>query len=209
MLKWLYEDSKRLGTEKQGGIILDEMAIQEDLQFHSQHGAIKTEGLVDLGEACADMKKMNTQKDDLKLAKYILQFIYLGFDGFRFPVAFYPTGGVNAPELYITVWDMISVLSEYEFSIRYVCFDGGSSNRSFQLMHFKDKEEAFEKNFTTTNPFHPNESVTLLMDFSHNMKKLRNNIYSSGDTNFSKRKLQLKGEFILWVHWINAYNWDR
>ena len=28
------------------------------------------------------------------MAKYILQFIFLGYDGFRFPVAYFPTAGI-------------------------------------------------------------------------------------------------------------------
>ena len=91
----------------------------------------------------------------------------------------------------------------------FVCFDGGSSNRPFQLMHFKDKDEAMKNNYTTSNPFRPNENVTLLMDYSHNVKKLTNNIQSSGDYTLSKRKLNLNGKFVVWLHWINAYNWDR
>ena len=65
------------------------------------------------------------------MAKYILQFIFLGYDGFRFPVAYFPTAGINASELNMNVWNIISQLWLYGFSIQYVCFDGGSSNRAF------------------------------------------------------------------------------
>ena len=47
------------------------------------------------------------------------------------------------------------------------------------------------------------------MDFSHNIKKIRNNIYASGDHEICKRKLKIKEKFVVWDHWINAYNWDR
>ena len=161
MLKWLFNESDRLGTEKQGGIILDEMSVQEDIQICAQKGNVKIEGLVGLGQACEDMRKMVNKTNDLQMAKYVLQFIFLGYDGFRFPVAYFPTTGVNAPELYMNLRNMISELSLYGFSIEYVCFDGGSSDRSFQLMHFKDKDEAMEKNYTTSNPFRPSENVTI------------------------------------------------
>ena len=39
------------------------------------------------------------------------------------------------------------------------------------LMHFNDKLDASDKKFTTVNPFQPGESVALVMDFSHNIKK--------------------------------------
>ena len=66
----------------------------------------------------------------------------------------------------MNVWKVISELSLYVFSIQYVCFDGGSSNRAFQLMHFKDKLDAFDKKFTTVNPFQPSERVALIMSTS-------------------------------------------
>ena len=209
-LKWLYDESNRLGTEKHGGLILDEMAVQEDLQVSVQEGKVNIEGLVHMGQACEDMHTLNAQTDgDLRMAKYILQFVFLGFDGFRFPVAYFPSAGANAPELYMNVWGMIRELSTYEFGIDYVCFDGASSNRAFQMMHFRDKDDAIENNFTTSNPFKCNDKVTLIMDFSHNIKKLRNNIYASGDHELSTRKLKLNEHFVVWLHWISAYNWDR
>ena len=113
------------------------MAIQGDIQISSQESEIRIEGLVNLGKTCDDMQISNSQTEELRMAKYILQFIFLGYDGFRFPVAYFSTAGVNAPELYMNVWNIISQLYLYGFSIQYVCFDGGSSNRAFQLMHFK------------------------------------------------------------------------
>ena len=89
------------------------------------------------------------------------------------------------------MWNIISELYLYGLSIQYVCFEGGSSNRAFHMMHFKNKLDAFEKNFTTVNPFYPSESsesVSLIMDFSHNITKIRNNIFSSGDNKLSTRK---------------------
>lgn len=209
MLQWLYQESTRLNTEKEGGLILDEMAVQEDLQLCFENGKVLIDGFVDLGQISNDMYKLNEPKAEIRTAKYILQFVYLGFDGFRFPVSYFPSAGVNAPELYFNVWELISQLTRYDFSILYVCFDGGSSNRAFQLMNFKDKNDAIEKNFTSINPFKPSSKVTFIMDFSHNMKKLRNNLYSSGDHEFSTRKLKLKNKLIVWNYWIKAYNWDK
>ena len=78
-------------------------------------GTVIKEGLIGLGQACEGMRKIVNKIDDLQMAKYILQFIFLGYDGFRFPVAYFPTTGVNAPELYMNVWNMISELSVYGF----------------------------------------------------------------------------------------------
>ena len=58
MLKWLFDESKRLGTEKQGGLILDEMSVQEDIQMCAHKGTVYMEGLVGLDQAFEDMRKM-------------------------------------------------------------------------------------------------------------------------------------------------------
>ena len=112
-----------------------------------------------MGQACKDMHTLNANTDELGMAKYILQFIFLGFDGFRFPIAYFPSLGANAPELYMNVWNAISEMSQYEFQVQYVCFDGASSNRAFQMMHFENIADAIDKNFTTVNPFCPSEKL--------------------------------------------------
>jgi hypothetical protein len=71
------------------------------------------------------------QNPELKMASHILQFIYLGEDGFRFPFAFYPTNGVNAPDLFILFWQCLQMLNNWEFNVDYVCMDGAVCNRSF------------------------------------------------------------------------------
>ena len=185
------------------------MSVQEDLQLSFDESNVRVEGLVDMGGVCDDLHKLNSHKDEVRMAKYVLQFVYLGFDGFRFPIAYFPSDGANAPELYLNIWNMISALGQYGFSIKYACFDGGSSKRAFQLMHFANKEDAMEKNFTTLNPFSQNENITLIMDYSHNIKKIRNNIYASGEHEMCTRKLKRNDNYIVWTHWINAYNWDR
>ena len=60
----------------------------------------------------------------------MLQFIFLGYDGFCFPVAYFPRSGATAPELYISVWD-VSKLYEFDINVDYICFDGSSNNRAF------------------------------------------------------------------------------
>lgn len=57
--------------------------------------------------------------------------MFLSYDGFHFPFAYFPTMGANVPELYITVWHDICNLSIYGFSVDYVCFDGASNNCAF------------------------------------------------------------------------------
>ena len=107
------------------------MTIQDNLKLCFENDQVFIDRLVDMGQTSNDMYKLNELKAEIRTAKYILQFEYFGFDVFRFPVTYFPTGGVNAPELYFNVWELISQLSFYDFSILYVCFDGGRSNKLF------------------------------------------------------------------------------
>ena len=211
MLLWMFKEAERLQIDRKGGLILDEMAIQDDLNMSFSEGQNMVDGLVDLGKFAHDMNFLNTKKNDLKLATHVLQFMFLSYDGFRFPFAYFPSVGANAPELYVTVWEAVRKLSGYEFDIDYVCIDGASNNRALQMMHFDDKGDARAKQFSATNPYGTPSSVTFIMDYSHNIKKLRNNVYSSraGPGNDSKRLLQKDNKFITWDHWIRAFNWDK
>ena len=46
------------------------------------------------------------------------------------------------------------------------------------------------------------------MDISHVIKKIRNNISKSGDSQFCKRLLKLDDKYIKWDHFKQAYTWD-
>lgn len=208
MLLWMYNEAKRLNVDMRGGLIFDEMSIQDDLKMSFYGGKNTVDGLVSMGTLAEDIYALNSHKNELRLATHILQFLFLSYDGFRFPFSYFPTTGANVPELYITIWEAIAKLSTYEFSVDYVCFDGASNNRAFQLMHFDSKENAKSARFTAKNPY-GDKQVTLMMDFSHNIKKLRNNINASGDHTVCTRKLCLGSKFIVWQHWVEAYNWDR
>ena len=137
--------------------------------------------MVEMGPNAANMNFLNDHKREVTLAEYVLQFIFLGYDGFRFPFAYYPTKGANAPEMYFLLWDAILKLKQYGFIVDFLIMDGASNNRALQYMHFKS---AISNKFTIINPYSQCNTVSLTMDFSHNIKKWRNNILSSGDKDF-------------------------
>ena len=53
------------------------------------------------------------------LATHILQFVYLGHTGFKWPVAYYTTTEAQATELMVLVWRVINTLSTYGFEVWY------------------------------------------------------------------------------------------
>ena len=102
------------------------------------------------------------------------------------------------------------MLSSFGFTIQYISTDGAQSNR--------DLYKILIPNFDTSNPitcsfrniFSQNENHKLffIMDISHVLKKIRNNISKSGDAAYCKRHLKYGDTFIEWDHFKGAYLWD-
>ena len=105
----------------------------------------------------------------------MLQFVFLGHTGFRFPLAHWPTKEVDPATLYIHFWKSVYWLLQGGFSVHYCCCDGGSTNRSFIKLHFSGKDPCAEK-FTTVNPY-TREPLVFLMDpyvsFNSNTTKIQ------------------------------------
>ena len=85
--------------------------------------------------------------------------------------------------------------------------DGGEENRQFIKSNFDGDE--LEKRYLSPNLVEPTCVVAHIQDFSHNMKKLRNSILSSGHKPFHKRLVQKNDLYIIWEHWISAVKWDQ
>ena len=99
-----------------------------------------------------------------ELASHVLQFVFLGNTGFRFPFAHWPTKEVDPSTLYIIFWKAVFWLLKAAFKVRYCCCDGGEANRSFIKLHFKDKDP-FKELFTITNPY-TKEPLYFILDFA-------------------------------------------
>ena len=52
------------------------------------------------------------------LATHVLQFIFLGSSGFRWPVCYFATTEAHAAELVIMVWNVINVVQSYGFKVQ-------------------------------------------------------------------------------------------
>ena len=101
----MFNEAKRLNVDMRGGLILDKMGIQDDLQMSFHGGKNTVNGLVDVGGLTVDIYFLNTHNNELRLATYVMQFLFLSYDGFNFPFAYFSTTGANA---YINVWEAIS-----------------------------------------------------------------------------------------------------
>ena len=128
---------------------------------------------------------------------------------FRFPVAHYPTCQASQSDLYKIFWDAVKMLSLYGFLITFISVDGAQANRVLMKMLIPDASSPkidtmlFPNIFDRTLP-----KISFIMDYSHVMKKIRNNILKSGTSDNHKRLLTVKGEHIVWDHWVKAFEWD-
>ena len=100
-----------------------------------------------------------------ELATHILQFTFVGCEGFEFPVAYYTTAQVDPVTLFHMYWDIIYALQQITFYVHMAICDGAKANRVFIAMHFQDENDALSSSFTTTNPYsgHPH---SFMMDSS-------------------------------------------
>ena len=194
----------------EGGLLIDEMTIQDDLQMKKKGDGFELIGFV---ESCTESMYMNTLmgKHEPKLASHALQILFLGQTGFRFPVAHFATDSASPSELYLMFWKCVKMLGLFGFKVTYVSLDGAQANRDFMKMFLP--QDAKKSNTMTTmkfrNIFDPHSpSICIIMDYSHVMKKIRNNVSKSGFKPVHKKQLLFKGHHIIWEHWYKAYIWD-
>lgn len=196
----------------EGGLIIDEMSIQEDLQLKRTADGFELIGFVEL---CEESQFINTLMGhhSFKLATHVLQLLFLGVTGFRFPIAHFPTVQITPHELYLIFWKSVKMLGIYGFRVIYTSLDGAQTNRLFMKMLLPEDERTSDtmKTMSCSNIYDPNlPKISIIMDYSHVMKKIRNNVLKSGYLENHKRLLSLgiHEEHIIWEHWYRSYQWD-
>lgn len=204
VLKWMHAEAERHHIQdKEGGILIDEMAIQEDLQISNRGGHFSLVGFIDMGEEANNIQILIKGEKHMKLASHVLQVTFLGYSGFRFPVACFASSTANAAELYTIFWDTVHHLQLYNFIVHYCCMDGACANRTFMKMHVISEPNTYKvKNMYGTG------EIVFLQDYSHVIKKVRNSLCKSSLAPKSARCLQKGDKYILWEYWVSAYNWD-
>ena len=175
MLHWMYQSAQKVkltDAGRHGGLIHDEIKIQEDLVLKKDGSDVKLSGWVDTGEEAFNLSLLKSNGQTRKLATHVLQISFLGYTGFRFPLVHYPTDGIKASELHVIIWDIISELMCWNFNVDFILQDGGEQNREFMLMHFNSNP--INDRFLCVQIANPDRKLAMFQDYSHNLKKLRN-----------------------------------
>lgn len=206
--RWMHSEAIRLGISEdglKGGIILDEMGIQQDIQI-SKAGDVELIGFEDIGEEgnmCGILRKGKKEK---QLGTHILQFMFLGITGFRFPFAHFVTTNIQSYDIHTLFWDAVDHLQMYGFRVVYTCMDGAQSNRTFMNINLGK----YPTTMISKNPTDPTKPIVFMMDISHVLKKVRNNVLKSGLLKTSTRNLTLANDHVIqWQMWIDAFKWDQ
>lgn len=210
MMSWMNNEAKSQNLTVKGyygGLILDEMAIQEDLQIVNNKNETKFIGLSDSGTHVKQMQVLNTRKAECELANHVLQFVFTGLTGFRWPFANFPNTQAPPADIFLTFWTCVDALHSWGFQPIYSSLDGSANNRAFVKMHFPDNNPAEHKMIAKCYK-NPTRTMIFLMDPSHLIKKIRNSVLSSGFLSSHQRLLTVNGHYIIWKMWVDAYQWD-
>jgi hypothetical protein len=211
VLKWMHCEAVRKEIHHDGwigGIVIDEMSIQSDLQLSKNGDVVELCGLSDVGEEGNASTVLRTGKNEKSIGTHVLQFVFLGITGFRFPFAHFITNGIQGTELYSLFWEAVDKLQMYGFKVLYTSLDGAQSNRNFMKYNLGNNNTTFQ----TSIPCNFSDLV-FIMDISHVIKKIRNNILSSGiEGNSVKytRLLTLPSSYtVQWKMFCDCFNWDK
>ena len=197
------EAVKRGGTSTFNGyLLLDEMSIQQDLQVVKRGHNWSIVGAVDLGPLVNNLHDISSSGEKAKLATHCFQYLYVGFNGFCWPVAYFGSDNVNGHSIYLTLWPLVDQLSTFGFKVHGAIMDGSSNNRQFARLLINPNSARISM-YSTTNPFSLGCSFSIIQDCKHVFKKIRNSLLSSTPT--GKRQILLHGRNIFWHYFQEAY----
>ncbi|XP_053409240.1 uncharacterized protein LOC128559964 [Mercenaria mercenaria] len=213
ILEWMKSEAELCNLPDEGyegGLIMDEMALQDDIQLKRRGDEFELIGFTEVCDESVHMKTL-MGSHDLKLATHALQILFLGHTGFRFPFAHYATEQASPSELYLIFWKAVKLLSLYGFRVTYLSLDGAQSNRSFMKMLLPEDQKTSDtmQTMVFSNIYdRMMPKISIIMDYSHVMKKIRNNLSKSGHSQSHKKLLMYNDNCIIWEHWFKSYQWD-
>ena len=209
-LKWMHKcaNPQNLQPRERCGMLLyNEMKIQDGLVISTRNGKITLIGYVYMSESLNNLDCYVSQNVTAEYATHVVQFMFLGFNGFRFPICHCPVKSLRACHLHLMIWRLINELKLWDFSVSCVLQDGGCENRNFIKDTFQGQSPNTHK-WAITNPANPKHTIFLVQDYSHNLEKMRNDLINSGTEHFHTRNIVLNGFPIQWKMWLDAATWD-
>jgi len=188
-----------------GGDVIDETAIQQNLEIAKNGDTIKLVKFEDVGEDGEMYSTMRKGHQEKTPGTHILQFMFLGVHSFRFPFAHFVSSNVQTYDLNRLFWEAVTWLKMYGFTARYVSLDGAQTNRTFMNMNVgKSPSTMLCENPTPYDP-----SLVFVMDLSHVIKKLEKHTEK-----WYKQIFYKTADIASWVtdsvaDVVHAFHWER
>ena len=85
-------------------------------------------GAVDLGPLVNNLEEISNQRTELEVATHYFQYIYIGLNGFHWPVAYCGSNNVDGHGIYLTFWLIIDTIASYGFKVHAALMDRSSNN---------------------------------------------------------------------------------
>ena len=127
VFEWMHAEAVRLKIPEEGmfgGIILDEMSIQEDIQIQKTKDGVELVGFVDKGEEANILTTLREGVKKQKVGNMCCSLYFLGLTGFRFPFALFVTDqvqGYDLHALFVGRVEFISVLRHMKRYLSHIC----------------------------------------------------------------------------------------
>ena len=188
---------------KIGAFLFDEVKIKEGLLFDPSTWELIGFTNLDITEETSDNSTTNNHPEE-KLATHV--FFKSLFAKFDFPCSYFLTNGINAQKLNRIFWQGVSILHGFQFTILLSICDGASENRAFITMNGINASKSQGTNRFSGTP------IFFFSDPPHLMKKLRNNLFSSGfkeKHNRFTRTLKLNNKYVLWDHIYSVFEREK
>lgn len=121
-------------------------------------------------------QKLKSNKNERILNTHILQFVFLGSTGFRFPFYRSVTDTASGHGLYLSIWQSGNMLINVGFKIRYITTDGAQTNKDLLKLLLPEFKSINPKSCSFRNLYNPDKEVFFYEFFSYCKKKSKNSI---------------------------------
>lgn len=112
------------------------MYSQADLTLTSENKSAYFSGFEEYGPMVDSIRRAGAENKDVKLANKVLQFIFNGITGFRFPVCHYPVTSMTAHELGLLVQQVMTALAKNNFQVTHRISTFTSNSSSYQRKRY-------------------------------------------------------------------------
>ena len=166
------------GIDRHGGIVFDEMSIQNDLQLTSASDKAKLIGATDMGDECAAIDTVLQGQTLRPLASHVLQFEFLAYSKLTFPFAHFTSHGASASHLTALFWEAVYFLKLWDFETDFVMCDGAAANRKFIKSMFRDSTSMLQNEMAFENLENFDDEIVAMVDPKHVIKRIHQKQYS-------------------------------